>query len=83
MKILLFFFIFILLFQVLGYISTTQAAMEEQQGVVQFLEHVKKYALTKAEMLQILNHCPTTEVELHLVRPSACLLCFVHSVRRA
>lgn len=53
--------------QVLGYISTTQAAMEEQQGVVQFLEHVKKYALTKAEVLQILNHCPTTEVELHLI----------------
>jgi hypothetical protein len=56
-----------LLWQVLGYISTTQAAMEDQQGVVQFMAQVQRYSLTKAEVLQIINHCPTTEVELHLV----------------
>ena len=40
---------------------------QSEESVAKFMTEVKGLGLTKAEKLMILNHCPQSEVELHLL----------------
>lgn len=58
----------------MGYILDMLAGPENEddlkrleESIHRFLTRISPYNLTKAELMQILNRCPTTEVELHLV----------------
>lgn len=59
--------------QVLGYITETLGLQHDEEinnledRVSQFLQLARPYKLTKAELLQIVNLLPSSEVELYSV----------------
>jgi hypothetical protein len=50
-------------------LDKSACSTQDEQQVLAFLEAMKKWQLTKAEKLQILNLRPKTPVELHIVSP--------------
>ena len=54
--------------QIIQYISNATPIMTEDSSKL-FVTEMKKanFSLHEAEYIQLLNHCPTTTVELHLI----------------
>lgn len=49
------------------YLDKTPCAQQSEECVKKFLEALREFKLTKAEKLQLLNHRPTSQVELHFL----------------
>ncbi|OMH85621.1 DNA-directed RNA polymerase III subunit RPC9 [Zancudomyces culisetae] len=53
--------------ETLNYFKNTKIAEQTDEKIINYLEKLKAYSLTKAEKLQILNVCPDKEVDLYLI----------------
>ncbi|KAL6047005.1 DNA-directed RNA polymerase III subunit RPC9 [Balamuthia mandrillaris] len=53
--------------QVGGYLSSTACKDEKSEQVAECVRRLSPFHLTKAEMLQVLNLSPKSEVEVHLI----------------
>ncbi|CAO3668063.1 unnamed protein product [Umbelopsis ramanniana] len=54
-------------FEIKTALEKSACSTQDEQQVTAFLEEMKKWSLTKAEKLQILNLRPKTPVELHIL----------------
>ncbi|KAG2187950.1 hypothetical protein INT44_000700 [Umbelopsis vinacea] len=54
-------------FEIKTALERSACSTQDERQVVAFLEEMKKWSLTKAEKLQILNLRPKTPVELHIL----------------
>ena len=53
--------------QVVEYIDSSQCKQTTAESIARFIDAVKTFGLTQAEMLQLVNHQPAQEVEIHTV----------------
>lgn len=53
-----------IVYESLRYLETTHCVAQTPKLVADFLAGLNKFALTKAEKLAVLNHCPQSAVEL-------------------
>ncbi|RTG86280.1 uncharacterized protein DC041_0005754 [Schistosoma bovis] len=52
------------------YLNTkSPCSKQEESGVQGFANDVKVFNLTKSEILMLINHCPSSQVELSVVSP--------------
>jgi hypothetical protein len=49
------------------YIDSSQCKQTTAESIARFIDAVKTFGLTQAEMLQLVNHQPAQEVEIHTV----------------
>ncbi|KAJ1670166.1 hypothetical protein EV182_008382, partial [Spiromyces aspiralis] len=54
-------------YETVKYLQGTPASSQTPEQIINLLEKLKKYNLTKAEKLQILNHRPRHIVELYIL----------------
>lgn len=59
------------------YLNTkSPCSKQEESGVQGFANDVKVFNLTKSEILMLINHCPSSQVELSVVSPIVFLTYF-------
>ncbi len=56
-----------LLLETLSSLESTVASTQTKEAVAEFLTRTEEFGLTRAERLMLLNHRPTTELEVHLL----------------
>lgn len=55
-------------YQTIKYLEDTPCKKQTPDAISQFLRAIEPFKLTKAEKLALLNICPTTPVEIQLVK---------------
>jgi len=56
-----------LVLETLSAVERTPALKQDESKITQFLDRLEKFRLTRTESLMLLNHCPTSAVEVHLM----------------
>ena len=56
-----------LMLETITYLEQTKAKSIKEEKVKEFLKEMEKFRLEKSELLMLLNHCPTSDVEIHLL----------------
>jgi DNA-directed RNA polymerase subunit F len=56
-----------LVFETLSAIEKTPALNQDEAKIIEFLDRLEKFRLTRTESLMLLNHCPASAVEVHLL----------------
>lgn len=54
-------------YQTIKYLEYTPCRKQNPEKIREFLKAMEPIKLTKAEKLTLLNHCPTTPLEIQLV----------------
>ena len=56
-----------LVLETLTALESSPVVSQSNDAIKKFMTEIKDFELTKSEKLMILNHCPQSEVELHLL----------------
>ncbi|XP_065178152.1 DNA-directed RNA polymerase III subunit RPC9-like [Sycon ciliatum] len=56
-----------IVYETSSYLEKTPCGKQSEEAVTKFLQALREFKLTKLEKLQLLNHRPTSQVELHFL----------------